>query len=61
MTDGKQKFRDRLYVLLLGALIVALAWLWQFETVPPDLMDSLSAAAGLRPPVGPLGDRKSVV
>ena len=54
MTGGILRFRDRLYVLLLGAAIAALAWVWRFETVPPDLMDSLSAAAGLRPPTGPL-------
>ena len=48
-----QRLRDRLYVILLGAAISALAWTWQFETPPPDLMDSLSAAAGLRPPTQP--------
>ena len=47
-------FRDRLYVFLLGAAIAALAWMWQFETPPPDVMDALAAAAGLRPPTGPL-------
>ena len=54
MADGKHIFRDRLYVFLLCAAISALAWLWQFETPPPDLMDNLAAAAGLRPPTGQL-------
>ena len=48
-----QRLRDRLYVILLGTAIVALAWTWQFESLPPDMMDSLAAAAGLRPPAGP--------
>lgn len=55
MTDAGQRFRSRLYVLLLGAVIAALAWTWRFDTVPPDLMESLSVAAGLRPPASPLG------
>ena len=55
MTDGRQRFLDRLYVLLLGAAIAALAWFWRFDSTPPDLMDDLAAAAGLRPPTGPLG------
>lgn len=54
MTDGRQRFFDRLYVLLLGAAIAALAWIWRFDSVPPALMDDLAAAAGLRPPAGPL-------
>ena len=54
MTGGWQKLRDRLYVLLLGAAIAALAWIWQYDTPPPDLMDDLAAAAGLRPPAEPL-------
>ena len=54
MTDGRQRFFDRLYVLLLGAAIAALAWFWRFDSVPPALMDDLAAAAGLRPPAGPL-------
>ena len=53
MADGRLKFRDCLYVLLLGAAIAALAWAWQFEAPPPDLADSLAAAAGLRPPKEP--------
>ena len=52
MTGGWQNFRNRLYVLLFGAAVVALAWAWRFETPPPDLMESLSVAAGLRPPTG---------
>ena len=48
-----QRFRDRLYVILLGAAIAALAWIWRFESTPPDMMESLAAAAGLRPPAGP--------
>ena len=55
MTDGRQRFLDRLYVLLLGAAIAALAWFWRFDSTPPDLMDDLAAAAGLRPPTSPLG------
>ena len=47
MTDGILRFRDRLYVFLLGAAIAVLAWIWRFESVPPDLMDALAAAAGL--------------
>jgi tetratricopeptide (TPR) repeat protein len=42
-----------LYVFLLAAAVAALAWAWQFESPPPDLMDDLAAAAGLRPPTGP--------
>ena len=52
--DGKalvsgMKSRNRLYVLLLGTVIAMLAWAWQFETPPPDLMETLAASAGLRP------------
>ena len=54
MADGKRSFAGRLYVLLLGAAVAALAWAWRFETVPPDMMDDLAAAAGLRPPTGPV-------
>ncbi len=50
MAGGWQSFRGRLYVLLLGAAVAALAWAWQFEDVPPDLVENLSTAAGLRPP-----------
>ena len=53
MADGRLRFRDCLYVLLLGAAVAALAWAWQFESPPPDLADSLAAAAGLRPPKEP--------
>ena len=52
MTGGWQNFRNRLYVLLFGAAVAALAWTWQFDSVPPDLMEQLSVAAGLRPPNG---------
>lgn len=52
MTGGWQTFRNRLYVLLFGAAIAALAWAWQFDSVPPDLMEDLSIAAGLRPAHG---------
>ena len=55
MAGGNQRIRDRLYVLLLGAVLAALAWIWGFETPPPDLMDDLAMAAGLRPPTGPFG------
>ena len=55
MVDGWQRFRGRLYVLLLGAALAALAWWWRFDSPPPELMDDLAAAAGLRPPVGPIG------
>ena len=54
MTDGILRFRDRLYVFLLGAAIAVLAWMWRFEAPPPDLMDALAAAAGLRPPMEPI-------
>ena len=47
------KSRNNLYVLLLGAAVALLSWTWRFETPPPDLMDSLAAAAGLRPPTQP--------
>ena len=50
MVGGRQAFLNRLYVLLFGAAVAALAWVWQFDTVPPDLMEHLSIAAGLRPP-----------
>ena len=54
MTDGRQRLFDRRYVLFLGAAIAALAWVWQFDSTPPDLVNDLAAAAGLRPPTGPL-------
>lgn len=50
MTGRRQIFLNRLYVLLFGAAVAALAWVWQFDTVPPDLMEDLAVAAGLRPP-----------
>ena len=50
MLGGRQAFLNRLYVLLFGAAVAALAWVWQFDSVPPDLMEHLSIAAGLRPP-----------
>ena len=50
MVGGRQAFLNRLYVLLFGAAVAALAWVWQFDSVPPDLMEHLSIAAGLRPP-----------
>ena len=49
MTGGWQSIRNRLYVLLFGAAVAALAWVWRFDSVPPDLMENLSIAAGLRP------------
>ena len=52
MTGGWQSFRNRLYVLLFGAAVATLAWAWQFDSVPPDMAESLSVAAGLRPPSG---------
>ena len=54
MVGVRQRVLDRLYVLLLGAAIAGLAWAWRFETPPPDLMEDLAAAAGIRPPTGPL-------
>ena len=54
MTDeGKRALRDRLYVLLLGTVITLLSWAWQFETPPPDLMETLAVSAGLRPVAAP--------
>ena len=50
MADGRQVFLNRLYVLLFGAAVAVLAWVWQFDSVPPELMENLSIAAGLRPP-----------
>ncbi|MBQ6137674.1 MAG: hypothetical protein IJI73_09930, partial [Kiritimatiellae bacterium] len=50
MTEGKRKLRDRLYVSLLGVAIAALAFVWGYDAPPPQLMDDLAAAAGLRPP-----------
>lgn len=52
MAGGWQTFRNRLYVLLFGAAVAVLAWAWQFDSVPPDLAEHLSVAAGLRPPTG---------
>ncbi len=52
MTGGWQTFRNRLYVLLFGSAVAVLAWAWQFDSVPPDLAEHLSVAAGLRPPTG---------
>lgn len=53
LTDDKRIFLDRLHVLLLAGAIAALAWAWRFEAPPPELVDDLAAAAGLRPPTGP--------
>lgn len=39
-------------MLLFGAAIAALAWVWRYDAVPPDLMENLAVAAGLRPPTG---------
>jgi len=55
LADGNRRFFDNLYVLLLGAIIAALSWVWQYETPPPDLTEHLAVAAGLRPPTEPLG------
>lgn len=52
MTGGWQTFRNRLYVLLFGSAVAVLAWVQQFDSVPPDLAEHLSVAAGLRPPTG---------
>ena len=52
MTGGWQTFRNSLYVLLFGSAVAVLAWVWQFDSVPPDLAEHLSVAAGLRPPTG---------
>ena len=52
LAGGWQSFRNRLYVLLFGAAIAALAWAWRYDAVPPDLMENLAVAAGLRPPTG---------
>ena len=52
MTGGWQTFRNRLYVLLFGSAVAVLAGVWQFDSVPPDLAEHLSVAAGLRPPTG---------
>lgn len=41
-------------MFVLGTVIALLSWVWQFDTVPPDMMESLAAAAGLRPPAEPL-------
>jgi len=42
-------------VLLFGAALSALAWVWRFDSVPPDMMEDLAVAAGLRPPAAPFG------
>ena len=52
MVGGRQAFLNRLYVLLFGAAVATLAWVWQFDSVPPDLMENLAVAAGLRPANG---------
>ena len=49
LTDDKRIFLERLHVLLLAGAIAALAWAWRFEAPPPELVDDLAAAAGLRP------------
>ncbi|MCR5750846.1 MAG: tetratricopeptide repeat protein [Kiritimatiellae bacterium] len=55
LSDGWARLRDRLYVLTLCAAVAGLAAMWSFDSVPPDLMDDFAAAAGIRPPVSPLG------
>ena len=56
MTDeGKRAVRDRLYVLLLGAVVAMLSWAWQFGAPPPTLLEDLAVAAGLRPAAKPIG------
>ena len=52
MAGGWQTFRSRLYAALFGVAVAALSWAWQFDSVPPGLMEQLSVAAGLRPPTG---------
>ncbi|MBQ6142175.1 MAG: tetratricopeptide repeat protein [Kiritimatiellae bacterium] len=52
MAGGRQSLRSRLYAALFGVAVAALSWAWQFDSVPPDLMEHLSVAAGLRPPTG---------
>ena len=52
MAGGSQNSRNRLYVLLFGAAVAALAWAWRFDSVPLDLMEDLAVAAGLCPPTG---------
>ncbi len=54
MHDSSGRWRDRPYMLLVGAAVAVLAWVWQFDAVPPDMMDNVAAAAGLRPPVKPV-------
>lgn len=52
MAGGRQSLRSRLYAALFGVAVAALSWAWQFDSVPPGLMEQLSVAAGLRPPTG---------
>lgn len=54
MSGLRQTLKNWLYVLLLGAGVGALAWLWQYDVPPPEVVDGIAAAAGLRPPQGPV-------
>lgn len=50
MNDNGQVWRNRLYTLILGTAVAALAWVWRFDSPPPGLWDAFAVAAGLRPP-----------
>lgn len=55
IAKGIKRLARLLYVPTLGATLAALSWLWRFGSVPPDMMDDLACAAGLRPPTAPYG------
>ena len=55
MPQLRQRLFHILHALLFGAALSALAWLWQFDVQPPDMLDDFAAAAGLRPPAAPYG------
>ena len=52
--NSSGRWRERPYMLLVGVAVAALAWVWQFDAVPPDMVDNVAAAAGLRPPAKPV-------
>ncbi len=54
MAEFWQKLRGNLYVLLLGLAVSALAWVWGYDSPPPEMLDGIAAAAGLRPPTSPV-------
>lgn len=48
------RLRGVVYLLATGVAVALLAYVWRFETPPPDVVGDIAAAAGLRAPLSPL-------